>query len=569
MHLLHRHLFLISLLLALASGSARGLEPLRVVALTDARVFSAPLINEQGLTAFEFESPPRPRRIVADDSTAAAALVLDSTSQQGLYVESTLGVPELVAGVGQQAPGFDPGVLFSGFYYLGFNDDGDIAFMSSLTGLTTPTYNQALFSKQADEPLRLILHQGQTAPLPDSIGDTTIIVYSGQTPALGADGRVTTPVLLPQLGNMERVLQETPTGNLELLDNMVTVDTTITIAPRETAPTTLQVTATQMGYPNINVNGDAAHLAMLVPPADHGTGFNQHTAIVRLSADIGNRVVAEQGDAVPGVQASIAAFNRPAINSLGDVAFSASLDPGFLGYGAFRSTENGLSVIALSGDPAPGTGDDVSFDTLAPNVYLNDRGETLFSASLEGPEVLGLENTGLFLDHKVRGLSLVVREGDPAPGTQGDLTFRHLGTFYPTVNNTGQVAFTASLRNASSTSDRGIWAQDRQGQLHLIAREGDQLDVSAPGEPADLRTISGLNFLSETSSNHGPAYGTAFNDRGQVAFSARFTDGTYGVFVSNAVAVPEPMSAAMALGGLVLAAACRFKRRASYLSAGV
>lgn len=43
------------------------------------------------------------------------------------------------------------------------------------------------------------------------------------------------------------------------------------------------------------------------------------------------------------------------------------------------------------------------------------------------------------------------------------------------------------------------------------------------------------------------------NDRGQIVFQAEFTDGTQGIFISNAVAVPEPatwaVGAAAWLGG--------------------
>jgi hypothetical protein len=49
---------------------------------------------------------------------------------------------------------------------------------------------------------------------------------------------------------------------------------------------------------------------------------------------------------------------------------------------------------------------------------------------------------------------------------------------------------------------------------------------------------------------------TAFNDNGQYAFAAGFSDGTSGVFVSSAAAIPEPSVIALAgLAALLVAPA--------------
>jgi hypothetical protein len=63
---------------------------------------------------------------------------------------------------------------------------------------------------------------------------------------------------------------------------------------------------------------------------------------------------------------------------------------------------------------------------------------------------------------------------------------------------------------------------------------GQQLEVA----PGDVRTISFFSFSGNGNNEEGHRSG--FNDRGQVAFWARFTDGSSGIFVSNLVAIPEP-----------------------------
>jgi hypothetical protein len=77
-------------------------------------------------------------------------------------------------------------------------------------------------------------------------------------------------------------------------------------------------------------------------------------------------------------------------------------------------------------------------------------------------------------------------------------------------------------------NNEGIWATDRNGLLRLIVRKGDPVEV-------------------------------AFNDRGQLAFGAGFTDGSSGIFISDLVAIPEPVS--FALTGSALAVLILFLPR--------
>lgn len=95
-----------------------------------------------------------------------------------------------------------------------------------------------------------------------------------------------------------------------------------------------------------------------------------------------------------------------------------------------------------------------------------------------------------------------------------------------------------------NSNENGIWAQDLSGELKLIARTGDQLDVD-DGPGTDFRTISDLSFIGGVGAEDYVER-SGFNDQGQLAFSATFTDGSSGVFVSNLVAVPEPGSLLLA-----------------------
>jgi hypothetical protein len=92
----------------------------------------------------------------------------------------------------------------------------------------------------------------------------------------------------------------------------------------------------------------------------------------------------------------------------------------------------------------------------------------------------------------------------------------------------------------NETNRYGIFAENANGDLRLIARTGDQLNVSDDPLTPDFRTIRDVDFEHYPSNELGITSG--FNNLGQLVFVATFTDGTSGVFVSNAVAVPEPLT---------------------------
>lgn len=91
------------------------------------------------------------------------------------------------------------------------------------------------------------------------------------------------------------------------------------------------------------------------------------------------------------------------------------------------------------------------------------------------------------------------------------------------LNGAGQTAFSGTLtgEGVTSANDRGIWATDPNGLLHLIARKGDLFHVSNDPLSPDLRNIADVSLT------------TGLNDAGQLAFRTSFTDGSAGLFVAT------------------------------------
>jgi hypothetical protein len=129
-----------------------------------------------------------------------------------------------------------------------------------------------------------------------------------------------------------------------------------------------------------------------------------------------------------------------------------------------------------------------------------------------------------------------------------------LGLFHlATINGTGQIVFFSEL-NASiyndSINDTAIWAHTPAG-LTMIARKERPFEVA----PGDFRTIHRLNFYVGPGNETG--HPCAFNDHGQLAFRAIFTDGTQAIIVADVV--PEPGALHLAMIGGLIAAVRRYR----------
>jgi hypothetical protein len=121
------------------------------------------------------------------------------------------------------------------------------------------------------------------------------------------------------------------------------------------------------------------------------------------------------------------------------------------------------------------------------------------------------------------------------------------------INDRGQVAFLGGLQvgvgGVTEDDDLGIWAEDIAGVLQLVIRTGSELEVA----PNDFRLLTGLELLGASTK-----VGSGFNDFGQLAFIAKFSDGSSGIFISNHVAVPEPATLLLAMVAALTAHFARF-----------
>ncbi len=127
----------------------------------------------------------------------------------------------------------------------------------------------------------------------------------------------------------------------------------------------------------------------------------------------------------------------------------------------------------------------------------------------------------LFDDIILRGdgttLDTIAREDMTVPGGSGQFNQLSAG---PVMNEQGQIAFFATVKNAGSRNGKAIYFHDEALGLIPVARIGDALE----GGTITELTVQFGGFLSNVDQTY-----LGFNDRGQVAFGFGLADGRQGL----------------------------------------
>ncbi|MBI4717926.1 MAG: FG-GAP repeat protein [Planctomycetes bacterium] len=174
--------------------------------------------------------------------------------------------------------------------------------------------------------------------------------------------------------------------------------------------------------------------------------------------------------------------------------------------------------IYYAGQQAAGMPAGVRFVEFTDYPDLAGGRNLVVAAKVSGPGVSTTNDRGIWTWRSSFD-ELVVRSGDPAPGTEPGVVFQQFAG--PKINANGRIAFYALLTGPGVTSSNreGLWVAD-PGSIQLVART----DMPAPG------TAPGTVIKGFPSSFAGaPTF--ALNDAGEVAFqtSLRPSLGFYAV----------------------------------------
>ncbi len=500
----------------------------------------------------EFAGTP----VIDNNGDVAFIASLGPASSASVWIESDAGL-RLVASSGDPAP--STGAAFAEFSDIVIADGGITAFKATLSGAAIDADNRDSIWLDRSAALTLIAQAGQEAPDP-----TKDLHFSHfETPiAASRDG---------QMAFFARTRDKeggtTQSSGIWAADlsgvSLAANDGMAAIAGQPDVVFLPQ--SFEQPFANdvvISPTGQTIFRGFLSGPGVDETNLN---GLWSYRPSVGLESFMRAGEEAVGTHgAQFLSFPAiPTINAAGDTAFlafygsshghadevvgqsNAHPDEHELGLGLWLRRASGeLSWVFKIGDQAPGIEGDVHFvDTFDP--VMNASSRVAFLAAVNGEGIDGSNETGLWSNAMSPdgSLRLIARQGDDVPGREQGFVF---GVFLePSLNAAGQAAFMAAgFHEEDGTivdSAFGIWGQDRAGRLRLVASVGQMLQIG----PGDQREIASLIFASETGGEDGKARG--LNDRGQIVLRATFTDGTSGIFVSNALTAPEPSSAILTL----------------------
>ena len=498
-------------------------------------------------------------------TTRAAALALLAGSPALAQPLTTVALS------GQSAPGVGPGVTFSRFSPPALASDGGLVFFATLTGDgLSADLDEALF-RLRDGTLELVVRESDPAPwyAPDtrfvglsdfgidgsanvtiaaSVDDPAVVDNATKARALGLFTEVGPDTFAP-LARIDEQAADLPVDDLyetlnspalasdgaayftggrpgDGLDSVPkglwsdrTGTVTLLLAPGDVAPGTDGALFAHFETPTPGPGG----YVFRGSSRPDGSADRATPGLWRERNDTLD-AVALGGSPAPGTATTFADFAAPqAINPDGRVAFVATLDTpdAETDSGLWTDRDGAIGLLVREGDPAPGT-DSATIADLSPHVAINDAGDIAFRCALRNADAA--TNTAIYLARADGSFELIALEGDAVADEPGDVTIATLGD--PRLNNRAEMLFAATLTGTAvgRDSNHALLALDTDGVVYSVAREGQSLDPDGAG-PRFIRSI--------TADTSAPRAGRdPIDNTGRVGFALSFTDSSFGVFTA-------------------------------------
>ena len=229
------------------------------------------------------------------------------------------------------------------------------------------------------------------------------------------------------------------------------------------APSSNGARLQSLGPPSINNSGDVAFRGGLTESTVYYGKFEGKLSPsgIFLASKGSILRITGSGDPVPKRSETFSDVGDPALNDSGQIAFMARIGGGYENAGIFLRTGTDLIPIAITGDPAPGTGG--TFLTFS-QALVNNAGTVAFGARFNGPQA----GTGIFVYLNGK-LKPAVLHSQPAPTHPPGVFERFHGL---AINASDQLVFSATVNMDNRTVEKnGVFILLGSG-ITLAAIEG-------------------------------------------------------------------------------------------------
>jgi hypothetical protein len=249
-------------------------------------------------------------------------------------------------------------------------------------------------------------------------------------------------------------------------------------------------------------------------------------------------VVAETEGQAPGLPAAVqySLVQYPITDGTGTFLFESQLRGGSGGSAVFVGKRGAVQPVAVTTDAAPGAGGLQWSKLSGVGNILRPTGRVAFQGELD---VADTATKGGIWVGMIGNLQLLVREGDPAPGTT--LNFAAGARYFQdglhlAMNDAGQIALRAKLAGAGVTTanDQAIFT-GTPGALTLVARLGD----AAPDVPGATLAKTSTEGLTAPS----------INASGRILFRGHLAGASVTTTTADAIWFGDPAAPTVAVRG--------------------
>jgi hypothetical protein len=515
-------------------------DTVRVVALrgqqapgvTDGAKFSrvlnrGPVLNNSGQVVF--------RAILSGTG-------VNSTNDIGIWSEGR-GALELVSREGNLATNFGPGASYLALGYPLLTDLGEVYYYGSFRENTNNVVTDKNFISNHNGMSGFYVKAGD--PVPGYNEDFSFNISSSPNLIASANGNLAIHTTMLEFGSAA-AKQGIWTNQFGIFS---TVASTQTQAPGQVPNMNFNLFNSKIYEFAVSPNGQIAYGAS-------GPSSNVLFSGIWLHSDKNLQLIALSNQQAVGLPSGtrMTSFEGLSLNSKGKIAYRGEftdgnpLEPNNQGIWLY---DDGITSLVLrSGQQTPGLAAGVTFgdfvpdsSTLPQTLAINTTGEMIIECMIQGSDIDWKNNSTIWKRDLGGNLHLIARQGEQAVGLPTGYAYGggmydagYSTRYFSTLNNAGQIAFHRNYTSLSTGMEAGsgIWALDRTGEVRLIVATGQPFEIA----PGDSRVVTEILFQGGGNTESG--HRNAFNDRGQLAFYAAFTDGSAGIFVSNLVAVPEP-----------------------------